>query len=55
VKKTRQNKRLRNAPVIEPERYLRIVELLQFFSDAQTLRVRRKQSTGVDDPSDSKR
>src|SRR5260370_20422350 len=32
-----------------------LVELLQFFSDDQTLRDRRKQSTGVDDPSASKR
>src|ERR1700704_2496017 len=31
------------------------VELFQFFSDAQTLRESRKQSTGVDDPSASKR
>src|SRR5664279_481801 len=33
----------------------RRVELLQLFSDAQTLRARRKQSTGVDEPSASKR
>src|ERR1700710_23811 len=33
----------------------RFVELLQFFSDDQTLRERRKQSTGVDEPSASKR
>jgi uncharacterized membrane protein len=33
----------------------RLVELLQFFSDDQTLRVRRKQSTGVEEPSASKR
>src|SRR3982075_555462 len=33
----------------------RRVELPQFFSDDQTLRERRKQSTGVDDPSASKR
>src|SRR4051812_27548291 len=31
------------------------VELPQFFSDDQTLRDSRKQSTGVDDPSASKR
>src|ERR1700687_1863732 len=31
------------------------VELPQFFSDAHTLRESRKQSTGVDDPSASKR
>src|SRR6202051_3061128 len=31
------------------------VELFQFFSDAQTPRERRKRSTGVDDPSASKR
>src|SRR5258708_39671177 len=33
----------------------RRVELPQFFSDDQTLRERRKQSTGVDEPSASKR
>ena len=33
----------------------RLVELAQFFSDDQTLRVSLKQSTGVDDPSASKR
>src|SRR5260370_12277965 len=33
----------------------RRVELPQCFSDDQTLRDRRKQSTGVDDPSASKR
>src|ERR1019366_10797492 len=33
----------------------RRVELFQFFSDDQTLRERRKQSTGVDEPSASKR
>ena len=33
----------------------RRVELLQFFSDDQTLRDRRKQSTGVEEPSASKR
>src|ERR1700688_1065488 len=33
----------------------RRVELPQFFSDAHTLRESRKQSTGVDDPSASKR
>src|SRR2546423_858723 len=33
----------------------RRVELPQFFSDDQTLRDRRKQSTGVDEPSASKR
>src|ERR1700738_125046 len=38
------------------ERYRsRRVELPQFFSDDQTPRERRKQSTGVDDPSASKR
>src|SRR5690242_4093114 len=38
------------------DRYLALfVELPQFFSDAQTLRDRRKQSTGVEDPSASKR
>src|SRR6202040_1015864 len=31
------------------------VELFQFFSDDQTLRESRKQSTGVDDPNASKR
>src|ERR1700686_2486214 len=31
------------------------VEIPQFFSDAHTLRESRKQSTGVDDPSASKR
>src|SRR4051812_8017713 len=35
--------------------WYRRVELPQFFSDDQTLRERRKQSTGVDDPSASKR
>ena len=35
-------------------RYLR-VELAQFFNDDQTLRDRRKQSTGVEEPSASKR
>src|SRR5882757_6967872 len=33
----------------------RRVELPQFFSDDQTLRERRKQSTGVDEPNASKR
>src|ERR1700688_4212828 len=33
----------------------RRVELFQFFSDDHTLRESRKQSTGVDDPSASKR
>src|SRR5260221_1793924 len=33
----------------------RLVELLQFFSDDQTLRESRKQSTGVEDPSATKR
>src|SRR6202158_4623027 len=33
----------------------RRVELFQFFSDDQTLRDRRKQSTGVEEPSASKR
>src|SRR6202051_4539159 len=33
----------------------RRVELLQFFNDDQTLRASLKQSTGVDDPSASKR
>src|ERR1041384_5684811 len=32
-----------------------LVELPQFFSDDHTPRVRRKQSTGVEDPSASKR
>src|SRR6478735_427782 len=34
---------------------LRRVELPQFFNDDQTLRERRKQSTGVEEPSASKR
>src|SRR5260370_12898968 len=33
----------------------RRVELFQFFSDDQTLRERRKRSTGVEEPSASKR
>src|SRR5215510_1127876 len=33
----------------------RRVELLQFFSDDHTLRDKRKQSTGVEEPSASKR
>src|SRR5947207_5792931 len=33
----------------------RLIELPQFFSDDQTPRERRKQSTGVDEPSASKR
>src|SRR5437899_12719612 len=33
----------------------RLVELPQFFSDDHTPRVRRKRSTGVEDPSASKR
>src|SRR5271163_2212325 len=38
------------------ENYLaRLVELVQFFSDDQTPRERRKRSTGVDEPSASKR
>src|SRR6476620_9252120 len=40
--------------VIEHYRSRR-VEMPQFFSDDQTLRDRRKRSTGVDDPSASKR
>src|SRR5258708_36024415 len=40
--------------VVEDYRSRR-VELPQFFSDDHTLRERRKQSTGVDEPSASKR
>ncbi len=35
--------------------YLTLLALLQLFSDDHTPRVRRKQSTGVEEPSDRKR